>query len=389
MLVDTLSSAFVNIVLIVWWVMLPLVLVVQLLQKWPDWLVWKHLSTYKYAVLEIMPPPEVLKTPKAMESVLIGLGGSWAEENFRDKWWRGKHQDSFNLELVAHNGTMRFFVRCKDTNASWVESKVYSEYPDAQIIPVEDYVASLPEYAPNAHWDIWGAAYSPINKDWTIPIATYLEWEDQKDERRMSPLSQFGELATQLGPYEYVLFQINISPRKTEYDDLFEKSVKKITGEKIEEGKKKYAFVGELLYGLFEFASNAVRILLAQETVWRTPEEEEKKEARNLLWSLTPKEQKVLEAIQFKQDKLKFETAIYTMYLFRRDHAHKERISDMNGFFGQFDNLNGLKPTSKTYPSSNASYLWWRKDKINLQRMRRLYFAYKARWEDMWESTMD
>lgn len=383
--VDIISSIFINAILIIWWVVLPLVLILEIRHRWPDWLVWKHLVTYKYAVLEIIPPPEVLKTPKAMENVLTGISGSWAELNFRDKWWRGAHQASFNLELVAHNGQMRFFVRCREQHKSWVMSKFYAEYPDAEIHEVEDYVDSLPEFAPNVNWDIWGAAYglTAKNNDWTIPIRTYLDWEDPQDERRMSPLSQFGEMATQLGPYEYVLFQINISPRLIEITEDFKKSIAKLAGRPEEKKPSQFGFIGDILYALVELALNTVRVLFATETQWKKKKEEEpKKEDQNLLWKLTEGERKTIEAVEMKASKVNFEVGIYAMYLFRRDHKHSERTADMNGYFRQFqnNNLNGLRPASKTYPSSNVSYWWFRKDKLNLQRMRHLYFGYKSRW---------
>lgn len=379
MLLDTILSIFTNIVLIVWWVIPPLVLIMALLHRWPDWLVYKHLVTYKYVVLEIIPPPEVLKTPKAMESVLVGISGSWAKENFRDKWWRGTHQASFSLEIVAHNHRMQFFVRCRDQHKSWVLSSFYAEYPDAEIREVEDYVNSLPEYAPNANWDMWGAGYGLVKKDWTIPIRTYLDWEDQKDERRMSPLSLFGEMAAQVGPYEYVLFQIVISPRLEEVQEEFEKAIRKIKQEKEE---TKSSFINEIASSLFEMVVNMGRVLFGQETVWKEKEDETKNGDKNILFGMTQAEQDQLKAIEIKKSKGNFHTAIHGIYLFRRDHKHSERIAAFNGFVRQFQdgNLNGLRPTTGTYPSSNVSYLWFRKDRLNLQRMRRVYFAYKSRW---------
>ena len=381
LLTDIISSIFIDTILIIWWVMIPLFFVVELLKVWPDWLAVKHISKYKWSLLEIIPPPEVLKTPKAMESVLVGMAGGWSETNFRDKWWRGHVHDTFSLELVAHNGALRFFVRCRSEQVSWVSNKFYAEYPDAEIHETEDYAASLPEYVPNANWDMWGAEYTVVKPDWTLPIRTYLDWEDTDDDKRMSPLSQFGEIATQVGPYEYVMFQIIITPQVTEVRPKYEASIERIT----QRGKKEEkhgSLVGDVVYGLFEFAINGARTLLAQETVWKSPEEEENGKDDNLLFRLTPGEQDKLKAVEMKGSKINFEVGINGMYLFRRDHKRSDRISDMNGFIRQFsnENLNGLRPKSKTYPSGNASWFWWRKDKINLRRMRRLYFAYRSRW---------
>ena len=118
--------------------------------------------------------------------------------------------------------------------------------------------------------------------------------------------------------------------------------------------------------------------------MWKDHAEEEKQEDlyNSPIFRLTEGERDKLKAIEMKASKVNFEVAIHGMYLYRRDHKHSERISDLNGYVRQFsnNNLNGLRPAKGTYPSGNVSYWWFRKDRLNLQRMRSLYFAYKSRW---------
>lgn len=376
---DNFFSTLLVLIQITWWFLIPLICLFLIHEKWPDWLLSRNQSKHKHSVLEVIPPPDVLKTPKAMENVLVGLSGGWKPMNKRDKWWRGEHQDTFSLEMMGNNGSLRFFVRCRHDHVSWVESKFYSEYPDAELHEVEDYVESLPNYAPNKVWDIWGASYAltdphHIDPPWAIPLRTYLEFEDINEDRRTSPLSQLGELVAKLGPSEYCLIQLIISPRLGEVSPKFDKVINKLTGKDTSEGGK--SIIGETLGFVIDISHNVVRGILGHEVIHSS---EEKKESNFSFFNLTKAEQDRINSIAIKKSKVNFETNIHAMYLFKRSQAHQERIGDMNGFFRQFsdENRNGLKPASGTYSTSN---IYFRRKKKNLVTMRRLYFAYKSRW---------
>ena len=376
--VDTTLLTLFHVFRVTWWVLVPAFLASQIKGEWKNWLQSKTAAKFEYVLLEILPPPDVLKTPKAMENVLIGLAGGWKEHNWRDKYWRGEIQDTFSLELVGNNGSLRFFVRCLRNQKSWVESKFYAQYPDAEIHEVEDYINSLPEQVPNPNWDVWGAAYTLVQgkgDDWTLPIRTYLDWEDMEEERRISPFSQLGETVATLGENEWVMFQLLISPVITEYKGAAERKRDQIM--KRDAG---HAPSVGIFTQIFDFFRNMDNALLGRDLTWSEPGHTEEKQNWGALM-MTHDEMEMVKAIAMKASKTHFVTMIHGMYLYRRDEAHKERISDMNGWIRQFssESLNGLRPTSGTYPSSNP-YLF-NKTK-NRRRMQRLFFAYKTRWID-------
>ncbi len=346
--------------------------------NWEGWVISKTASKLEKTVLEITPPPEVLKTPKAMENVLMGLAGGWRQFNKRDKYWRGEIQDSFSLELVCNNRILKFYVRCDKKNVSWVESKFYAQYPDAQIREVEDYVNDMPNMVPTDGWDMWGGAYCLTKdgeNDWVIPIKTYLYWDDINEDRIISPLSQLGETALHLGKDEYVIIQVVISPVLNEVTGVAEEEINKILGKETETNKQ--GIMGSFFGFLGDFVANIFR----SDIKWSGGEDQKKEDEKQFstYFNLTQGEQDLIKAIQIKESKLKFAVSMNAMYVYKIGSEDKSRISDMNGFLRQFGDeaLNGLRPKRGTYPTSNIYFF---KKYHNRLRMRRLYFAFKTRW---------
>lgn len=385
LVLDTLSSILstsLYIIRVSWWFFIPLIVILAIQKRWEGWLGTKTGLKLDWALLEITPPPEVLKTPLAMENVLLGLAGGWTEMNKRDKYWRGSFQDMFSLEIVCNNRTMRFLIRCQRKQIGWVESKFYSQYPEAEIREVEDYTTHLPEVAPNESWDMWGGVYTLVKKDkngkpfWVLPLRTYMDWESPEDDRRISPLSQLGEVSLHLEKNEYVIIQLLISPRVSE-SEVAGKAQEYIDEEMGRSTPKKGGGIGEFLA---DFVGNIVRGLNAEEMKWSGEEKQPELSIFNSPeFNKTAGERDRIKAVEMKDSKMKFETNINCMYLYKKGEEHKERISDMNGFLRQFGNesLNGLRPKSGTYPSSNVTFFNKTRNRL---RMRRLYFAFRTRW---------
>ena len=386
LVLDTLSAIFstsLYLIRISWWVLIPLIVIIAVRGRWAGWLEVKTGKKLEWVLLEIVPPPEVLKTPLAMENVLLGLAGGWTEMNKRDIYWRGSFQDIFSLEIVCNDRAMRFLIRCQRKQIGWVQSKFYAQYPEAEIREVEDYVSHLPEIVPNESWDMWGGVYTLVKRDknknplWVLPLRTYIDWENPEDDRRISPLSQLGEASLTLGKNEYIIIQMIISPRVTEPD------VKGKAQEHIDElvGRSQPKKGGGVVGFMVDFVGNFMRGLNAQEMQWSGEEktEEQNRFEQSPMWTMTEGERDRIKAIEMKESKMKFETTMHCMYLYKKGEEHKERISDMNGFLRQFGNesLNGLRPKSGTYPSSNATF--FNKTRCRL-RMRRLFFAFRTRW---------
>ena len=53
-----------------------------------------------------------------------------------------------------------------------IESAIYSQYPDIEIVEAEDYVDALPSVLPNKVYDLWGNNFI-LAKPNAYPIQTY------------------------------------------------------------------------------------------------------------------------------------------------------------------------------------------------------------------------
>lgn len=362
-----------------WWVVVPFFLFFQLKPAWRDWRSLKYQKTLQRILLEIKLPPEVLKTPKAMENVLVGFHGAHSDLGWFDYWFKGESQDSYSLELMGTNGELRFYIRCIDKKRNFVESRIFAQYPDAEIHEVPDYMDDLPPVIPNTDYDMWGADFVLV-RDWVYPIRTYYEFEDPEEDRRLSTISQFAEVAAKMQENEYVMMQLIISPAINEPKPKERAAAErdKLMG-RIEEKKQS----GDpMLLRAFGLVGDFVGAFLGQ-----SPEEQQEEQRRDEMridlgaLRLSKGEMEVVQAIERKASQTIFICMTRGMYVYRRDVAHREHIAGLGGFFKQFaaENTNGIRPASGVYPSSA---LWIFKKWRNDRRKRRVYYAYRMRKDD-------
>ena len=116
-----------------WWFITPLLLLYIIKEHWLYWRSSIYYNALEFTLLEIRLPQEVLKTPKAMEYVLVGLHGVWDELKFRDIWVKGEFLPRFSLEIAGSGGDIHFYIYTQKKIRDFVEAQVYSQYPDAEI----------------------------------------------------------------------------------------------------------------------------------------------------------------------------------------------------------------------------------------------------------------
>lgn len=354
-----------------WWIVLPAVLITQLLPLWLYVKQSEYRAKWEWILLEVMLPPDVLKTPKAMENVLAGLHGAWKPVKPRKKWFEGRLQDQFSLELVGTNGELHFYVRCQKDQRNFVEARLYSQYPDLAIQEVSDYVSDLPTNIPSRDYDLYGGAMV-VEKDWAYPIATYIDFEDPKEERRLDPLSNVAETIAVMGPGEHLWIQIIISAI---LPGPIEEHAIKVRNEFV--GRKKPPEPLGLGREVFDFTADVGRAMAGLELSSRPAEEGVDLKELNLMQRLTKGEQEIAYKVEIKPQKVAFETTIYAMYLARKDVYRREHIASLQGFFRQLTGINRFKYYKGSYPSNSIIFF---KEQRNYIRKRKLYWAYKLRY---------
>lgn len=204
----------------------PIILIPVLLkyaiEAWQDYASTKFALSKKKVLLEIRLPSVINKTPLAMEVVISILHIGSRESTWVDRHIKGSSRPSFSLELCSFEGEIHFFIRTEDDFKNLIESQIYAQYPDVQIVEVDDYAKKF-EFV-KGHNDLFGSEFVKA-KDSIVPIKTYVDYgldREQEEEFKVDPITPMLEFLGTLGPGEQVWYQFIIRMHKT-YSFKFKK----------------------------------------------------------------------------------------------------------------------------------------------------------------------
>ena len=159
-----------------WPVWAPLILLNLAWHVWLDYIRRGWIQGQGYIFLEIRLPKDVAKSPAAMELVLQGI---WENANIStpaDAFWEGKMREWFSLEIVSVGGEVRFFIWAFPRWRKIIESRIYAQYPGAEVFEAKDYALDL-KYDPDKTTNAWGVNTALVKPD-AYPIKTYQEFEE-------------------------------------------------------------------------------------------------------------------------------------------------------------------------------------------------------------------
>lgn len=301
---------------------LPIVFGYAFFKAWVKYAQAKFLSEQKYVLLELRVPKEITKSPAAMELFLHALYQGGGEGNWYDKFVKGGMRTWFSLELVSIEGQVKFFIWSRAGFRKVIESQLYGQYPDIEIMEAEDYTEKV-------HFDenteLFGCHFEKT-KDSFYPIKTYVDYgleDNPKEEYKIDPITAMIEFLGSLQRDEQVWIQIVIRVHKKEMTK---------PGTWFEKVDWKH-------FAKAEIDSKMKR----------------KKDDGVGGDKLTKGEKGAVDAIEDSISKLAFDTGIRALYIAKKDIFNKANVSGLTGSFRQYssDNLNGLKPgdtTSFDYP---------------------------------------
>ncbi|HBA36460.1 TPA: hypothetical protein DCZ15_01135 [Candidatus Falkowbacteria bacterium] len=336
------------------------------------YLVWIRLQwekNHKFVLLAIDIPRGNEQSPKAVENMFTYLAGAHGSVNFFEKWFEGIFQKSFSYEVVSIEGYTQFLIRTPIEFRNLVESSVYSQYPDAEISEVDDYVEAVPAQVPDDEYDLWGAEF--IQKDsWVYPIKCYQEFEHQmgpSETQFKDPMASLMDLCGSLRQGEQLWFQIIVVPIGFDWVKESEKEINKIFGRKAKTGTgldvRAVTALGDLSEVIYP--------------IWGDIDSSDKKEDKpKTMMDLTPGEKRKVEAIQIKASKLSFEAKFRVVYLAKKDVMNKAKVANgIVGFMKQFAalDLNNLKPDVDMTMTKTQ---YFRKAPRLLDKKRKLFKAY-------------
>lgn len=328
-----------------WWFFLPFVLIRPFLFLWKWWRneIWL-MTVFKPILLEVKMPKDVLKPIRAMEDVMASLHGViYHPPDWWEKWIDGQLQTSITFEMISDGGDIHFFIRIHEPYRQAVESSIYAQFPQAELVQAKDYTKLVPQDIPNKDWDLFAADYKTM-KDDHYPIKTYMQFETEQEaleEKRIDPLSSLLEAMAKIKPGEQIWFQYMAEPTSNEPGQVAPKWLQK--GEELRDELAKRPEKPKLQ----PMAVEAVKILITGKP---TVVEEEEQPFLPPEMKLTPGEKEVITAVEKKMSKSIFNTSVRFIYLGKTDVWFKPNFRLAFSFFNQYttQNLNAIQPIGKT-----------------------------------------
>lgn len=351
-----------------WWIILPVAFYFVFKLLWDDFVKTNWSNALEWTVIEVIPPKDLEKGPKLMESIFQGLAGVVVSYNAFEEWILGMFTDKFSFELVGSEGAVHFYIRVQKRYRNLVESQIYAQYPEAEIIEVEDYMNNFPRVVPNKDWNLWGSDLI-LQKEDAIPIRTYDKFEEDITGEMIDPLAGFIELFASTTPGQHMWMQLIVQPLAEVWKekDKQTKVIQRLAG-RVAEERGFFQDIADVFTHLFSALLGPVEF-----------PESAKKEEQPLEFRLTPGEKDQLKAIEENLGKNAFKVKMRFIYLGKREGFDMAYVSAFFGANRQFNdlNLNNLKPdTSKT----TAHYVAI-DSRLNAMK-RRLYERYRKRNTD-------
>ncbi|HNW71804.1 MAG TPA: hypothetical protein PKZ36_02075 [Candidatus Paceibacterota bacterium] len=192
------------------------------------WKLWIHyvqqnfISGIDFVLLEIVPPRDVLRSPKAMELFFTNALYHKSTKGGIEEFWQGAVWFWFSLEIVSIDGQVHFYIRTPTRIRGLIETQMYAQYPQAQIKEVDDYTLAVDEISDNSKYNLWGCEFW-LDKPEAYPIKTYVDFgldKDPKEEFKVDPIAPIIELFGSLKKGEQMWLQFVITPARKKYHTI-------------------------------------------------------------------------------------------------------------------------------------------------------------------------
>ncbi|KKQ76685.1 MAG: hypothetical protein US98_C0029G0002 [Parcubacteria group bacterium GW2011_GWC1_38_6] len=279
---------------------------------------------------------------------------------------------SISLEIASIDGKIHFFIRLPEIFRDVIESNIYSQYPEVEIIQVEDYTKQVPMDIPNRDWDLFGMSWE-YTKNSGYPLKTYLAFENEAERtegKMVDPLSGLLEALATLNPGEQAWLQIICRPIRESDTPWIKEAIKE---------RDRLVRRPEAPPPPPPMITEAVQVVVTGKP---TAMKEAEKDVIPPEMKLTPGEREIVQAIEQKISKFAYSCHVRTIYLGTKDAFFKPRSRAIYGFFKatSSENLGGLKPMKITMTKSKEIWLWFLDKRLTFLKKRKLIRYYRGRW---------
>lgn len=357
---------------IVGWAFLVIVFFFMGAELWVAFRNGKYTSKWKWILLAVDVPAEMIQSPKAVEQIFAHFSGALAGINVGQKYWLGKKQKWFSMELISIEGYIQFLIYTEAEFRDLVEAAIYAQYPMAEITEVEDYTSALPDRFPNENYDMFGLEFGLAQED-AFPIRVYPDFEHSvtKDFMFNDPMAGILENFTRIGPGENLWMQIILEPTSNAWKEKGITLIKKIIEQKKDvKGGGIVSFVGSLP------ALAAQELIRAWEGNYESAEVVKKEPLPGKVADLPPGTKNTLQAIEEKISKIGFKSKIRAIYIARKEVFSPNKCVDgLVGAMNQFHNISRNALVGKLATLAFYAFKNWR----ILELKNRLMKGYKKR----------
>lgn len=346
------------------------VVVWGLLQVWLTNKQDQYWEKLEWDLLAVSIPQDAINTPKGMENFFNNLAGSKSAITKYEEWILGKFQAYFSFEIVSIGGNIQYYIRTIKKYRDLAEAALYGQYPEAQIVEVEDYAKQFPLEFPNEEWNCFGSEMS-MGKDSYFPLKTYemFEHQGEKDLRFKDPILPMLEMLGKMVPGEIFAIQFLIlSPESQDWRKAGLKFIAKMYGK--EEKKKQGMFDDVIGWIPKEIATQVAGFAFGGS--------EEKPKADDFrMFKITPDERDLLDAVKTKCTQIGWHGKARVIYLAQHELYRKGTIAAMiKGIFNQFDSgWNKLGLTDSCTPKDDYFWQEW----VMPEKQRKLVKKYRNR----------
>lgn len=341
----------------------------------------QYIHQQEWEFLQIKVPKINLASTLAVETVFGQMHALHGGKTFADIYVEGQSQLWYSLELISLGGKVSFVLRIPKKMRDLVEAAFYSQYPQAEITEIEDYMKNFSYDPENSDVEIFGTELKVVD-DEVIPLKTYKDFEHQAaEETVIDPLSNLFESLMKVKEHEFVGIQLLIRPvDDDEWKPRGEMIVKKMIGEDVPHDVK---FSDVLMSPINKAANFSFKDSLLGGGHGHG--EASEKSQKNDWMSLTDTQKTRVGLIESKIGKPGYKTKIRILYIAPKAQYDPTK---RNMFFGAFRNLgsamtNKLKPDTKHW--TGVDYMFSKDfegpylEYVLKQRKRKMFKGYKDR----------
>jgi|GEM_PF-1000595 len=331
----------------------------------------KYWVNLKWNLFEVSVPQDAVQTPKGMVNFFTHLAGSKSSITFKEGFLDGKFQAYFGLEIVSNGGDIKMYIRLQQKYIDLVQAALYAQYPEAQIVEVDDYVDIAPTEFPNEEYDLFGSEIVSRKADY-MPFRTYdvFEHQGEKDQRFKDPMLGLFEMLGKMRPGEHYWIQTLImQPDEQDWRKEGVKAINELYGKK---DKPKKSWFGSTFGWLIE---GTLKETLGIE-IGGSEAEDSPDDFR--MFKITPDEREMLDAVQRKISFLGWYSTIRFVYFAKKDVFRKGTVAAMTkGYFHQFSHP-GWNKLGIHGPSTTKDDYFWQEWQLNAKQ-KRILGRYKSR----------